>query len=223
MTKALIKSTSKTPAGSKLERSELELLEAASTGFEAFYQTGVVLERIRVDQEFTEAGFGSFGDYMSERMPCGIQKRQAYNLIAAMKLRPNLPSVHNLCTDATWTEGAIRPLLHKDFTPKDQKRIGGKIATRVKRGEKLTASLVKEICDDERGVKRKKKERQSAELSTTQSAAEVLSEISGQALLWKQTLENVSGEFWADAELDDPGCAERTARNLSDLASFLRS
>ena len=82
---------------------------------------------------------------MNERQPCGIKMRHAYELIAAMKLRPLLPDVcASGATDTTWTERAIRPLLHKDFTPADQKRIGKKIATQVKSGEKLTVTAMGE-------------------------------------------------------------------------------
>ena len=56
---------------------------------------------------------------LNERQPCGIQRAQAYKLIQAMKLRPLLPEVSAAETGG-WTEYAIRPLLHKDFTPADQ-------------------------------------------------------------------------------------------------------
>lgn len=46
-----------------------------------------------------------------------------------MKVRPLLPEFPQIAESGTWTEGTIRPLLHKDFTPADQKRIGKKIAT----------------------------------------------------------------------------------------------
>ena len=74
-----------------------------------------------IKEAYKQAGFDSFADYMNERQPCGIKKVHAYRLIAAMKLRPLLPEV-----SAADTEYTIRPLLHKDFTPADQKRIGKK-------------------------------------------------------------------------------------------------
>jgi hypothetical protein len=66
---------------------------------------------------------------MNYRQPCGVKMRQAYAIIAAMKVRPLLPDFAP--GEQYWTEKAIRPLLHKDFTNADQKRIGKKIATRV--------------------------------------------------------------------------------------------
>ena len=75
--------------------------------------------------QYKQAGFDSFADYMNERQPCGIKMRHAYELIAAMKLRPLLPDCATGAKNepSVWTERAIRPLLHKDFTPADQKRI----------------------------------------------------------------------------------------------------
>jgi hypothetical protein len=91
----------------------------------------VILNRINIKKEYKQAGFESFADYMNERQPCGIKMRHAYELIAAMKLRPLLPDCATGAKNepSVWTERAIRPLLHKDFTPADQKRIGKKIAT----------------------------------------------------------------------------------------------
>lgn len=63
---------------------------------------------------------------MNERQPCGIRKAHAYALIQAMKVRPLLPEFPGLPETGTWTETSIRPLLHKDFKPNDQKRIGKK-------------------------------------------------------------------------------------------------
>jgi hypothetical protein len=84
-----------------------------------------------IKEEYKAAGFDSFADYMDKRQPCGIKCAMAYKLIAAMKLRPMLPDIISTTgiKDNVWTERAIRPLLHKDFTPADQKRIGKKIAT----------------------------------------------------------------------------------------------
>ena len=133
-------------AESALAKSEQELYEAMTGAFESFYSQGVILRRIMVDMEFKNAGFESFADYMNERQPCGIQMRQAYRLIQATEVRKLLPVLSD-SDNGIWSEWTIRPLLHKDFEPSDQKRLGKKIATRVKNGEKLTAALVKQVCD----------------------------------------------------------------------------
>jgi hypothetical protein len=209
------------PKNSTLAKSEHELYEAMSGAFESFYSQGVILNRINVNHEYKDAGFDSFADYMNERQPCGIKKSHAYRLIDAMKLRPLLPEIPPQGESNVWTEKAIRPLLHKDFTPADQKRIGKKIATQVKNGEKLTASLVQSICDQDRGVDKQKEEKQKQELKTTKTAAETLLDIELQIELWMKALGDVPGEFWVDAEADDRGCTKRLSKMLFAFASFL--
>jgi hypothetical protein len=81
----------------------------------------VILNRINIEKEYKQAGFESFADYMNERQPCGIKRAHAYALIQAMKIRPLLPEIPGPPENAVWTETSIRPLLHKDFTPADQK------------------------------------------------------------------------------------------------------
>lgn len=208
------------PKGSKLARSEHELFEAMSGAFESFFAQGVVLNRINIEREYKDAGFDSFADYMNERQPCGIKKSGAYRLIAAIKVRPLLPELSQELGNI-WTEHSIRPLLHKDFSPADQKRIGKKIATQVKNGAKLTAGLVKQICDNDRGVDKQKDEKHKLNLKTTKTAAETLLEIELQIELWMKSLESVSGEFWLDAEADDRGCTKRLSKMASAFASFL--
>jgi len=207
------------PAESALARSERELAEAMASHFEAFRQQGVILHRICSDKEYLDAGFKTFKAYMNERMPIGVKYVQAKQLIAAMQTRKNLPQMDSPAVNSEptlWTERAIRPLTQKAFEPSDQKRLGKMILTRVKNGEKLTAALVKEICDEERGVPPKK----AAELSATPTAAEVIRDIEIKVELWQSSLGNVPMESWDDAEADDPGCWQRASQALADLASF---
>lgn len=210
----------KVPKNSKLETSERELREAMSGAFEAFYSQGVILERIRANEEHKDANYESFADYMDKRQPCGIKAVQAYGLIRAMKLRPLLPDFAQ--REIVWTEYSIRPLLHKDFTPADQKRIGKKIATLVKNGEKLTASLVKSVCDEDRGVDKKKQKAKSAEIAATDTAAQTIERMTVEVNLWLKSLEMVSDDFWLEAEEDEPGCVKELISSLSKFAGFLR-
>ena len=210
------------PANSRLAKSERELAEALAGQFEAFYQTGVILDRIRREQEFKDAGYDSFAEYMNERMPQGIKKAQAYHLIKAKNIRPLLPEF-STNRGMTWSEWTIRPLTHKAFSKADQKRLGKKIATRVKNGEPFTASLVKQVCDEASGADAKKRAKKKQELKTTKTAAETMREIEWTAKQWMQSLGNVPGEFWSDIEEDDPGCMKDVISSLSSLVSFLRS
>ncbi|WP_145298643.1 hypothetical protein [Crateriforma conspicua] len=83
----------------------------------------MILERIKNDQEYKDAGFTSFDKYMNERMPLGIKKSHAYDLIRAASVRPLLPTFDSGMSESKlWTQRAVRHLTHKDFTPADMKR-----------------------------------------------------------------------------------------------------
>jgi hypothetical protein len=221
MTTTLVVREKGIPKNSALAKSEHELYEAMSGAFESFYSQGVILNRINVEREYKDAGFESFADYMNERQPCGIKRVQAVRLINAMKLRPHLPDVPTGNNSGIWSERAIRPLLHKDFEPSDQKRLGKKIATRVKNGEKLTAALVKQVCDEDRGVERRASEKKQAEVAETPTAGGTLAKIFAECALWKQSLGNVPDDFFKEAVAEDSESVTRLIRILGELSSIL--
>jgi len=212
------------PKNSALAKSEHELYEAMSGAFESFYSQGVILNRINIEKEYKDAGFESFPDYMNERQPCGIKANYAYKTIAAMKIRIHLPE---LCTAGTnaeapvWTEKAIRPLLHKDFKPNDQKRIGKKVAAAVERGEKLTASLVKSICDNERGVERRKAVKHAEAVAETPTPFGVIKKCRAELRGWIKSLGMVPSAFWEEAESEERGGRKELSAVASELASVL--
>ena len=208
------------PKNSALAKSEHELYEAMSGAFESFYSQGVILNRINVEREYKDAGFESFEKYMDERQPCGFKKSHAYRLIAAMKIRPLLPEFPESGNGA-WSQSSIEPLLHKDFEPSDQKRLGKKIATRVKNGEKLTAALVKQVCDEDRGVERRASEKKQAEVAETPTAGGTLAKIFAECALWKQSLGNVPDDFFKEAVAEDSESVTRLIRILGELSSIL--
>lgn len=215
------------PEGSPLENSEWELSEAVANSFEDFYRQGVILDKIRTEKEYKLAHYESFDEYCNDRQPCGIKAAHAYRLIKAKNVRHLLPTFSDnnspIGEKPLWTEGAMRPLLHKDFKPSDQKRLGRKIATRVKKGDKLTAKLVKEVCDADRGVEKKNRSKAQRAIAKADTPAETIQSMKVDVDLWLSSLGEVPGEFWEDAEKDDPGCVKRLIGALSNLASFLRS
>ena len=221
MKNALIKRPEGVPAGSALAKSENELYSALQSQFESFFSQGVILNRINIEKEFKVAGFESFADYMNERQPCGIQERQAWRLIAAMKLRPNLPTLSPGDSVGVWTEKAIRPLLHKDFAPKDQERLGKKIATAVKKGTKPTAALVKDICDKDRDVDGIKDKKKAAELSSALTPYGLLKKYRTDVAVLINNLKELPSGFWTAAEEEKAGCRKQFAETASELVSLL--
>jgi hypothetical protein len=215
------------PKGSALAQSEHQLAEAMTSEFESFYKQGVILERIKDKGEYRDANYTSFDEYMDKRMPLGIRKSHAWRLIAAKSIRPLLPDISDTNSpfgeSQIWTEGKLRPLTNKKFSPSDVRRLGKKIATQVKHGAVLSAVLVKQICDEDLGVVRKRKEKKDRLVSSTKTAAEHIRQMEKEIRLWKSSLEKVPASFWEEADAEDRGCYIRLSKALSDLASFLRS
>ena len=222
MTNAVTKHTHEVPKGSNLARKELELLKTMTQHLEAFCHQGAILESIRVEKDYLDAGYHSFEQYMNERKPCGIKKAQAYKLIRAAKTRAAVDSFspNGESSPQQWTEWTIRPLTHKDITPKSLKVIAGRIAKRLEKGEPLTAKLVKEVRDKYTGADKKRDDERYA---SGQSPAQVIDSILDQVHAWKVSLGTVPEEFWEAADSEDKGIAKRTAKALRELAAQLRS
>jgi hypothetical protein len=210
------------PKGSNLDISEHELADALVDHFEAFYRQGVILERIKNDQEFKDANFKSFDEYMDQRMPLGIKKSYAWRLIAAKKIRPLLPNIDSPMGESVpWSERAMRPLTHSSFTPADVKRLGKKIATRVHKGAPLSDRLVKEVCDDDRGVERKAKVRK-AKLFKQASLASNLELAIELVIGLRVGFENYYEDAWYEVEEANPGLIKSLVTELDNLTSFLK-
>jgi hypothetical protein len=212
---------------SNLAKQERLLLEAMTSWGESFYKMGVVLTAIRDSRTWEkDAGYTNFDQYCDDRQPQGLKRTQVKSLIAASKIRPLLPTFEgngNAANGGVWTERNVRPLTHSDFKPGDVRRLCKKIATHVKRGERLTASLVKSICDEDRGVVRQTQERKAKQFAKADSPSQVLHKLKVDVELWQLSLAELPADFWVDAESEDAGCLKRAISAVSELASFLRS
>lgn len=211
------------PKGSKLAKLEYELAVAMAENYESFCRQGAILFEISKGA-YKDAGYTSFNDYCDERQPLGLKRSHAKRLIAAMKIRPMLPDFEAPeGASVVWSEKAVRPLTHSDFTPADVRRLGKRIASAVKRGEKLSETLVKRLCDEDRGVARITREKKDKAFQEADSPAQVLRRLKVDIELWQSSLAEVPADFWSDAETDDPGCLKRAIGAISKLASFLAS
>lgn len=218
---ALVVTDHSVPKGSALAKSELDLAEAMVDQFEAFYRQGVILERIKDKKEFIDAGYSSFDKYTNDRMPQGIRKTQAWCLIAAKNVRPLLPDLASANSGGGWSEYSIRPLTHKDFKQSDQRRLGKKIATRVKNGERLTATLVKQICDDDRGVERRtkiKKEKVFKEADLANNLKLAVEMVIGLHI----GFQNYYEDAWQEVEVASPGLIRSLIAELDNFTSYLK-
>lgn len=215
------------PRDSDLAKSELELAEAMVDHFEAFYRQGVTLKRILAEKQYTQADppYASFDDYMDQRQPCGVKKSQAWNLMATVDIRPLLPNLDSnrleLDVPIPWTERAIAPLTNKKFAKSDIKRLGKMIASEVKKAGKLTSTMVKQICDEDLGVERKKrikkeKDFRNASLSKNlERALEIVIQL-------RSDLELYYEDAWSEVEETRPHLIKSLITELGVFTSFLK-
>jgi hypothetical protein len=224
MTKTLtVKKTGVIPAGSRLAMSVLELHETLVDAYEAFFRRGCVLDRIRTDREFEDAGYDDFSSFMNAVQPCGIKRDQARNLIAAKNIRPDLPALpHSHATNVAWSEWTIRPLTKLD-EPYKWKRVSKRVVAAVKKGEEFNAKLVKREVDKFTGADVERAETEAAKVRAADTPGDVIRDIAFDTNQWLESLENAPQEFWDDAEEQRPGCVKEAAKALSKLSLFLRS
>jgi len=115
----------------------------------------------------------------------------------------------------------VRPLTHKDFAPADVRRIGKKIATQVKRNGKLTETIVKKICDEERGVERKQRKRQTLRLKDAalnknlERATEYIQQM-------RVAFEMYELDAWTEVEETNPHLVKTLIRELDLFTSFMK-
>ena len=211
---------------SKLAKQERRLAEAVETWGEDYFHVGVVLTEIK-DAEYwkTEAGYTNFDAYCKERQPCGFRRTYVWQLIAAARVRPYLPKLtakdDSGIPESLWFEDAVRPLTSKEFTPADVRRIGKKIATLVRKEKKLTAAMVKAICDDERGVERKQRKakekafREAALDNNLKRAISMVQEL-------RVALQMYPLDAWEEVEDTNPQLVKSLIRELDAFTSFLK-
>tara|TARA_R110000824_G_scaffold262007_1_gene450761 strand:- start:1001 stop:1681 length:681 start_codon:yes stop_codon:yes gene_type:complete len=226
MTKTLtVKTRGIVPAGSRLARSVLELHETLVDAYEAFFRRGCILDRIRTDREFEDAGYDDFSSFMNAVQPCGIQRDQARRLIEAKNIRPDLPALPH--SDAPvgaseWSERTIRPLTKLD-EPYKWKRVSKRVVAAVKKGEAFNAKLVQREVDRFTGADVERAEKKAAKVRAADTPGDVIRNIAFDTNQWLESLENATQEFWDDAEEQRPGCVKEAAKALSKLSLFLRS
>jgi hypothetical protein len=199
----------------RLDESEQQLQDAMLDHSKAFLRQAEILQRIYSEGQYRDAGYDTFKTYINDRHSLGIRYEHATRLMNALAVSKMLPEIEIAPGQlAVWTEKAIRPLTHKEFTPADQKRIGKKIATQVKNGEAFSANLVKRICDDDRGVDRQKAEKQREDFNMTPGAQEVIEKLDIEIEVRTKSLAGMPDDFWIDTNLDS---IEKTIRKLTEL------
>jgi hypothetical protein len=160
---------------SRIERFH-ELEATIRQNYEAFVSTGFALMEIREDHLFKEAGFVTWDAYLKERVGCdfGIERAQAFRLIACAQIRSKLPEVSSPRGDETtrkeWPQKALLELgrlapKSKDHEQRrnydqlrrsDVARVARKVEAQTN-GAKVAVGVVRKIVDEDLGIDRHKK------------------------------------------------------------------
>ena len=203
------------------------------TGMEEFYYVGQKLKEIRDDELYREDGFETWERYCRERWELG--KSRVHQLIVASEYRDKITT--STSGGSQWSERAVRELTRIP-DKKQAARVAAKVVKEVERSEKhaanngdskplkLTASTVRKFVDDDLGVdraakaKETKRERERSQLvdlhhylPRSQAYIEGVTE----------TLAQVPGDAWELLADSHPGVAERLAEACDELAALLRS
>jgi hypothetical protein len=142
---------SKPPAVSKTDRL-LALENVIRDGMEKFVATGFALMEIRDNELYAAVGFENWESYLKERIAkeFGIEKRQAFNLIACAQIRGKLSQVqHAALEDKGWSQRELIELAR--LAPKDKSKAGHPPDyDRLKRQDVTrVANKVLEHCEEE--------------------------------------------------------------------------
>jgi hypothetical protein len=145
------------------QKQELTGLEAKITTLHrAFVDAGMALKKIRDDSLYSGT-HGSFNDYVRDRW--SFTRRRADQLIAASGVVMALKKYH--LTPLPANEGQVRMLLSVSDDVDEQTDVWEKIVAKAE-NKKITAALIKEICDEEEDTEEEDTEEEDTEEEDTE-------------------------------------------------------
>lgn len=216
--------------------------------YEAFVATGFALKEIRDDELFKEDGFESWERYLKERvgMEYGIERTQAFQLIACAQIRAKLPDLPGGSSGSAndgqkWSQNAVYEFAR--LAPKDEgtnqgydfdklnKRDVERVAKKViqhceEEAVKPTSTIVRQFVDEELGIdraaqgketKRRREEEQHPVLHLFLN--DMTARIEAETELLE---ENVSPEAWKLSKEQQPRVVKRLTAAVESLAGLLR-
>lgn len=143
------------------------------SNYEAFVQTGFALKEIRDDELYREDGFATWDAYLKERVgdDFGIERTQAFNLIACAQVRAKLPAPSSSMLDEKdgWSQRELLEFARlapasedhgqrRDFdrlSKRDVERVARKVIEHCEEQDtKPTAPIVRKFVDEELGIDR---------------------------------------------------------------------
>lgn len=213
------------------------LEKAIRQGMEEFYYTGMKLKEIRDDELYKEDGFATWEAYCRKRWEWGAD--YARKLIRAADYRDALPSAPKAKskTDTNsigqWSELSVRELTRIP-NKRQAARVAQKIVKEVEKSRKqaaadpgvkplnLSASTVRKFVDEDLGVDRAAKAKQTKQAEKRPELRDYLDRKTGTIEGVLEALQQVPKDAWLWLNEDNPQLVKRLITACNSLATFLR-
>jgi hypothetical protein len=223
----------------KIEESRLAKLRACekvvAEGIEQFAKVGRALRQIRDDELFKEDGFQTWEAYCKARWEWTAER--ARQLIVAAEYRDRLPEPPKTSDNPTncWKEGSVRELTRLE--KQDAVRVASKVVRAVEQSAKeaagnpdvkqlkLTAATVRKFVDEDLGIDRAAKAKETKRQREEQSYPELhcfLNDMTGQIEAQVEKLKTVidNTDAWDMLEENYPGVMQRFYAAQEALVDF---
>lgn len=208
----------------ELLAAEQKVHEAEQEFAESFYHIGKALEPIRENELWRLLPDCRGWKHYCQLGRLDYRYSQADLYIKAAGVRPllvDLPEVKGSARADTWNLKVVEQLCRLPLDS-DIKRASKKIASRVKKGDRLSRSLAKEIVDSELGVSTATRKKKAKQLAAASTPAQALTQLAEWVEDQMTSLADMEATFWTDAEEESPGIVKRLTRALSSFVSFLK-
>jgi hypothetical protein len=208
-------------------------------GMEEFYHIGMKLKEIRDDELYKEDGFADFLTYCHDRFDW--KKTYVYDVIKSSEYRAALPSPRiaengEESEKKGWTEWSVRELRRIE-DKKQAARVAAKVVKAVEQSEKaaakdpdvkpikLTAATVRKFVDEDLGVNRTARAKETKRQREEQSKIDLtrfLMDLTGRIEANTDTLQGVPKDAWTLLDEDSPDVIKRLIAACNSLVTLLR-
>jgi hypothetical protein len=216
----------------RLRELEKEIREGVAT----FYHVGVKLKEIHDNYLYKADGFDTWQSYCRERWEWTAER--ARQLIVASEYREALPAPPATSEAPTncWSEGTVRELARLG-SKRDAARVAAKVVEAVEQSKarangdpaarplKLTQATVRKFVDEDLGVNRAAKARETKRRREEASRPELnpyLLDMAGRLEVETEKLATVNDDGWLHFNREHPRALERLLAACEALAALLR-
>lgn len=203
------------------------------SGMEEFYHTAMKLKEIRDDELYKEDGFQVWKDYLRERWD--YSDKYVWQMIQSAEYRERIPS--SSIEEVRWSQGSVRELTRIE-DKRDAAKVAAKVLKAVETSEKeaarnpevkpikLTAAVVRKFVDEDLGIDRSAKAKETKRQREEDSSPELhsfLIDMTGRLEAEVEALEEVvdNKDAWKLLRKEHPGVMKRFIAACDSLAVLI--